>query len=293
MEATAATIDMHPMWVNLEPAMPILEGYEQAEDDRNVFACIASYANSQGIAWPTYRNIVHKTGLALQRVKRSAWRLAFKNLLAIPRKEKKNNDIHPRNIYQINKDFLRQNPDTRSSHFDGEKWKPFAARLKKHVSKAVDNLKQVAVGFAENMAKKPRKQRKQWKQGSSENKPYYSYKYMKAAPIPYYTGEDTPKPSPVDRRIQDMLSEKGFHVTDPAFTKIGLWMLDQLTEKSKLEDYDAMFQQAVEKFNITLPHLSHSSADKQSHLGAVRDVRYVSPGDDPKTLGGILGGALA
>ena len=289
MEATAVTIDNHPMWVNLEPAYPELEGYPEAELDRKVLTVIACYANSQGIAFPLQATIADILGEIKMNVNRSVHRLIDKRLIKIMRKEKKYNDIHPRCIYGVASDMVRETPDMRSSHFDAEKWRVIAARLKKHVAKAVDNLKQVAAGFAENMAKKPKKQRKQ---RSSENKPYYSPQYKKAAPIPYSTGEDIPKPSPVDRRIQDMLFEKGFQVTDPAFTKIGLWMLDRLTEKSKPEDYDAMFQRAVEKFAITLPRVSHP-VDSRSHSDAVRDVRLVSPGDDPLGFNGALGAAFA
>ena len=292
MEATAVTIDNHPMWVNLEPAYPELEGYPEAELDRKVLTVIACYANSQGTAFPLQATIADILGEIKMNVNRSVHRLIDKRLIKILRKEKKYNDIHPRCIYGVASDMVRETPDMRSSHFDAEKWRVIAARLKKHVADAVDTVKQVAVNAAQKMAKKPRKQRKQWKQGSSENKPYYSYKYMKAAPIPYSTGEHTPQPSPVDRRIQDMLVEKGFQVTDPAFTKIGLWMLDRLTEKSKPEDYDAMFQQAVEKFAITLPRVSQP-VDSRSHSDAVHDVRLVSPDEEPKTLGSVLGGALA
>ena len=292
MEATAVTIDNHPMWVNLESAYSELEGYPEAELDRKVLTVIACYANSQGIAFPLQATIADILGEIKMNVNRSVHRLTDKRFIKILRKEKKYNDIHPRCIYGVASDMVRETPDMRSSHFDAEKWRVIAARLKKHVADAVDAVKQVAVKAAKSMAEKPRKQRKQWKQGSSENKPYYSYKYMKAAPIPYSTGEDTPKPSPVDRRIQDMLFEKGFQVTDPAFTKIGLWMLDRLTEKSKPEDYDAMFQRAVEKFSITLPRVSQP-VDSRSHSDAVRDVRMMSSEDEPKTMGGILGAAFA
>ena len=292
MEATAVTIDNHPMWVNLESAYSELEGYPEAELDRKVLTVIACYANSQGIAFPLQATIADILGEIKMNVNRSVHRLTDKRFIKILRKEKKYNDIHPRCIYGVASDMVRETPDMRSSHFDAEKWRVIAARLKKHVADAVDAVKQVAVKAAKSMAEKPRKQRKQWKQGSSENKPYYSYKYMKAAPIPYSTGEDTPKPSPVDRRIQDMLFEKGFQVTDPAFPKIGLWMLDRLTEKSKPEDYDAMFQQAVEKFSITLPRVSQP-VDSRSHSDAVRDVRMMSSEDEPKTMGGILGAAFA
>ena len=292
MEATAVTIGNHPMWVNLEPAYQVLEGYPEAELDRKVFTVIACYANSQGIAFPLQATIADILGEIKMNVNRSVHRLIDKCLIKSLRKEKKYKDIHPRCIYQVVKALLRKEPDTRSSHFDAEKWRVIAARLKKFVADAVDTVKQVAVDAAQKMAKKPRKPRKQWKQGSSENKPYYSYKYMKAAPIPYSTGEDIPEPSPVDRRIQDMLFEKGFSATDPAFPKIGLWMLDRLTEKSKPEDYDAMFQRAVEKFAIALPRVSQP-ADSRSHSDAVRDVRLMSSEDEPKTLGSMLGGALA
>lgn len=296
MEAAAATIDMRPMWVDLEPAMPILEGYEQAEDDRKVYACIASYANSQGIAWPTYRNIVHKTGLALQRVKRSAWRLAFKNLLAIPRKEKKNNDIHPRNIYQINKDFLRQNPDTRSSHFDGEKWKPFAARLKKYVSKAVDNLKQVAVDAAENMsARKREKARKQWKQ-SYQNNSYRSYGYRE----PALTPEELERKHWIDQLIQQAendLSKAG--MMDGYYPALR-YIADHV--KKTPEQYDQILQEAIARFKdyVAPDPMEAYEQDanghwwlKKSYKSHVADVRVMSSEDEPKTLGGILGAAVA
>lgn len=291
-----ATLDTHPMFVDLEPAWTVLEGYPEAELDRKVLTLIAGDANSRGVSYPTIKTMAEKLRETAKRVWYSVQRLIAKGLIKILRKEKKYQDKHPRNIYQIVKALLRTEPDKQSSHFDAEKWKTIAARLKKFVSDAVDGVKQVAVDAAQNMAsarkRKPRKPRKQWKQGSSENKPYYSYKYMKAAPIPYSTGEDTPKPSPVDRRIQDMLFEKGFQVTDPAFPKIGLWMLDRLTEKSKPEDYDAMFQRAVEKFAIALPRVSQP-VDSRSHSDAVRDVRMMSSEDEPKTLGGILGAAFA
>lgn len=291
MEATAVTIDNHPLWVNLEPAFQVLEGYEQAELDRKVFACFAGYANSQGVCDPLQKTIAEKLGETAMNVCRSVHRLVDKCLISIPRKEKKYNDIHPRNITQINKALLRKEPDKLSSHFDAEKWRVIAARLKKFVSDAVDEVKQVAVNAAKKMAKKPRKPRKQWKQ--SYQRPYYSVENMKAAyPTAEESVEHTPQPSPVDRRIQDMLFEKGFQVTDPAFTKIGFWMLDRLTEKSKPEDYDAMFQQAVEKLAITLPRVSHPAANR-SHSDAVRDARLMSPDDEPKTLGNVLGGASA
>lgn len=297
MEATAVTIDNHPLWVNLEPAFQVLEGYEQAELDRKVFACFAGYANSQGVCDPLQKTIAEKLGETAMNVCRSVHRLVDKCLISIPRKEKKYNDIHPRNITQINKALLRKEPDKLSSHFDAEKWRVIAARLKKFVSDAVDEVKQVAVSAAKNMSNAKKRKRKQWKQSqnssSDTNTPYYSYQNMRAAyPTVEESVEPTPKPSPVDRRIQDMLFEKGFQVTDPAFTKIGFWMLDRLTEKSKPEDYDAMFQQAVEKLAITLPRVSHPAGNR-SHLDAARDARLMSPDDEPKTLGNVLGGASA
>lgn len=292
MGATAVTIDMHPMWVDLEPAMPMLEGYEQAEDDRKVYACIASYVNSQGIAWPTYRNIMHKTGLALQRVKRSVWRLVFKNLLAIPRKEKKKNDIHPRNIYQINKDFLRQDPDTRSSHFDAEKWKPFAARLKKYVSKAVDKVKQVAVDAAENMSARKRKPRKQWKQNYQRS--YGSY----AEPV--LTPEELERKHWIQQLIQQ--AENDLSKTD---IRDGYYLALRYTAdhvKKTPEQYDQILQDAIAKFKdyVEPDPMEAYEQDanghwwlKKSYKSHVPDVRLMSSEDEPTTLGGILGAAFA
>ena len=295
MEATAVTIDNHPMWVNLESAYSELEGYPEAELDRKVLTVIACYANSQGIAFPLQATIADILGEIKMSVNRSVHRLTDKRFIKIVRKEKKYNDIHPRCIYSVASDMVRETPDMRSSHFDAEKWRVIAARLKKHVADAVDAVKQVAVKAAKSMSAsaKPRKRsKKQWKQwqNGSYQRPYYSVENMKAAyPTVEESAKPTPKPSAVDRRIQDMLFGKGFQVTDPAFPKIGLWMLDRLTEKSKPEDYDAMFQQAVEKFGIALP----CSADKQSQPSLVRDVRWVSPGDDPMNLGGAFGAVFA
>ena len=284
-------LDEHPMFINIEEAFTVLTGYPEAELDRKVLTCIASCANSQGVAWPTQQWVAATINEIKMSVCRSTKRLKDKNLFTIG-KEKKGKDRNPRNVYTFNPGLLRKNPDTRSSHFDAGKWGRVAARLKKYVSKAVDNLKQVAVGAAKTMSAGKRKPRKQWQNGSYQH-PYYSYQNMKAAyPTAEESAKPTPKPSAVDRRIQDMLSEKGFSVTDPAFPKIGLWMLDRLTEKSKPEDYDAMFQQAVEKFSITLPRVSQP-VDSRSHSDAVRDVRMMSSEDEPKTMGGILGAAFA
>ena len=293
-----ATLDMHPMFVDLEPAWTVLEGYPEAELDREVFTLIASDANSKGVSYPTIKTMAEKLGEAAKRVWQSVQRLIAKGLIKILRKEKKYQDKHPRNIYQIVKALLRTEPDKRSSHFDAGKWRVIAARLKKFVSDAVDGVKQVAVNAAKSMSAsaKPRKRsKKQWKQwqNGSYQRPYYSVENMKAAyPTVEESAKPTPKPSAVDRRIQDMLFGKGFSATDPAFPKIGLWMLDRLTEKSKPEDYDAMFQQAVEKFAITLPRVSQP-VDSRSRSDAVHDVRLVSPDEEPKTLGNILGAAFA
>lgn len=294
MEATACSIDMHPMFVDLEPARSVLEGYPEAELDLKVFACIAGDANSRGVSFPTLRTIADKIGDTLKRVAASVKRLIAKGLIKILRKEKKYKDIHPRNIYQVVKALLRKEPDTRSSHFDAEKWKVVAARLKKFVTDAVDDMKQVAAGFAQSMAsakKRKRKQNGSYQCNSYTNTPYSSYQNMRAAYPPAGTGEKNHDgPSPLESRVMDSLSNLGLDPWEDDFQKAGHYMLDHLSNEPTDEEYDAMFQEAVGLFNLP-NHVSH--LNRQSHSSTVRDVRMVSPGDEPMGLKGAFGAAFA
>ena len=291
MAEAAATIDMHPIWVNLEPAFQVLEGYEQAELDRKVFACFAGYANSQGVCDPLQKTIAEKIGETAMNVNRSVHRLADKYLIKILRKEKKYKDIHPRNITQINKALLRQEPDKLSSHFDAEKWKVIAARLKKFVADAVDNVKQVAAGFAQSMASaKTSARKRQRKQNGSYRRPYYSYQNMRAAQPPVYTKPEHEGPGPLESRVMDSLFNLGLEPWGDAFQKAGHYMLDHLPNEPTDEEYDRLFQEAVGKFNLP-NHVSH--LNNQSHPSHVRDVRMVSPGDEPMGLKSAFGAAFA
>lgn len=292
MEATACSIDMHPMFVDLEPAKPVLEGYPEAGLDLKVFACIAGDANSRGVSFPTLRTIADKVGDTLKRVDASVKRLIAKGLIKVLRKEKKYKDIHPRNIYQVVKALLRKEPDKLSSHFDAEKWKTIAARLKKFVADAVDQVKQVAVDAAKTMSARKRKPRKQWKQNGSYQRPYYSYQNMRAAQPPVYTKPEHEGPGPLESRVMDSLFNLGLEPWGDAFQKAGHYMLDRLSNEPTDEEYDRLFQEAVGKFN--LPKTSHvSHLNRQSHSSTVRDVRMVSPGDDPMGLKSAFGAAFA
>ena len=292
-----STLDMHPMFVDLEPAKPVLEGYPEAELDLKVFACIAGDANSRGVSFPTIKTMGEKLGETEKRVWQSVQRLIAKQLLKIIKKEKKYQDKHPRNIYQIVKALLRTEPDTRSSHFDAEKWKTIAARLKKFVADAVDDMKQVAAGFAQNMAsakKRKRKQNGSYQRNSYTNTPYYSYQNMRAAYPPAETGEkDHDGPGPLERRVMDSLFDLGLEPWGDSFQKAGHYMLDHLSNEPSDEEYDRLFQEAVGKFNLPkTPHVSQP-VNNQSHPSHVRDVRMVSPGDDPMGLNSAFGAAFA
>ena len=251
MAEAAATIDMHPIWVNLEPAFQVLEGYEQAELDREVFACFAGYANSQGVCDPLQKTIAEKIGETAMNVNRSVHRLVDKYLIKILRKEKKYKDIHPRNITQINKALLRKEPDMRSSHFDAEKWKPFAARLKKFVSDAVDDMKQTVTAFAETMASAKKKQRahhnRTWKQSST---PYYSELNKRGAHPPVYQGPKYPDISPFESRVEDSLLSMGIELWDKKAQDVWHYMRDKLSNEPSDEEYDALWKETVGKFNL-------------------------------------------
>lgn len=293
--AEAAALDMHPMWVNLEPAYQVLEGYLEADLDRKVLALIAADANSKGVSFPTIKTMAEKLGDTAKRVWYSVQRLIAKGLIKILRKEKKYKDIHPRNIYQVVKALLRKEPDKLSSHFDAEKWKTIAARLKKFVADAVDNVKQVAADAAQSMANAKKRQRKQngSYQHSSSNRPYYSYQNMRAAYPPADTGEKEPDgPGPLERRVMDSLFDLGLEPWGDAFQKAGHYMLDHLSNEPTDEEYDAMFREAVGKFNLPKTHASQP-VNTQSHSSTVRDVRMVSPGDDPMGLKSAFGAAFA
>lgn len=295
MEATAATIDMHPMWVNLEPAYPFLEGYSQAELDRKVLQVIACYANSQGIAYPLQATIADILGVIKMDVNRSVHRLVDKGLIKILCKKKKYQDIHGRNIYQLVKALLRTEPDTRSSHFDAEKWKPFAARLKKFVSDAVDGVKQVAVKAAKSMAEKPRKRsKKQWKQW--RNKSYADLTVEEKQAL----AEEQAR-----RNRLHLLYQNASDDLAKARVVEGHWLACRYMEKrlrENPEQYDQILQDAIEKFKDYQDTTSFEGrvlhgldplTGKSVSDGTVADARMVSSEDDPKTLGGILGAAFA
>lgn len=296
MEATAATIDEHPMWINLEKAYQELQGYPEAELDRKVLTVIASYANSQGIAFPLQATVADVLGEIKMTVNRSVHRLIDKCFIKVLRKEKKYNDIHPRCIYGIASDMVRETPDMRSSHFDAEKFRVIAARLRKHVTDAVDTVKQVAAGFAENMANAKARQRskKQWKQNNSYPRPYYSYENKRAAQPPVYTRPEHDGPGPLERRVMDSLFDLGLKPWGDAFQKAGHYMLDHLSNEPTDDEYDAMFQEAVGKFDLPkTPHVPQPSVNDRLRSSSVQEVRLMSSEDEPKTVGDILGAAFA
>ena len=116
---------------------------------------------------------------------------------------------------------------------------------------------------------------------------------MRAAYPPAETGEKEPDgPGPLERRVMDSLFDLGLEPWGDAFQKAGHYMLDRLSNEPSDEEYDAMFQEAVGKFNLPkTPHVSH--LNRQSHPSHVRDVRMVSPGDEPLGFKGALGAAFA
>lgn len=290
MAEAAAAIDMHPMWVNLEPAYPELEGYPEAELDRKVLTVIACYANSQGTAFPLQATIADIIGEIKMNVNRSVHRLIDKRLIKILRKEKKYNDIHPRCIYGVASDMVRETPDMRSSHFDAEKWRVIAARLKKHVADAVDGMKQVAVNAAKKMAKKPRKPRKQWRNGSYQR----SYGYSE----PVLSSEERQRQD----RINQLCQKAGSDLAN-AHVDEGHWLACRYMEKrlrETPEQYDSILQDAIEKFKDYEDTISFEGRVKHGlnpltgeRVSNVSDVRMMSSEDEPKTLGGILGAAFA
>lgn len=296
MEATAATIDMHPMWVNLEPAYQVLEDYPEAELDLKVLALIAADANSKGVSFPTIKTMAEKLGETAKRVWYSVQRLIAKGLIKILRKEKKYQDIHPRNIYQVVKALLRKEPDTRSSHFDAEKWRVIAARLKKFVSDAVDGVKQVAVKAAKSMAGKPRKRsKKQWN-NSYQNNSYRSYGYREPALTPEEI-EHKHRIGQLIQQAEDDLSKTG--MGDGYYPALR-YIADRV--KKTPDEYDSILQEAIARFKdyVEPDPMEAYEQDanghwwlKKSYKSHVPDVRLMSSEDEPKTLGGILGGAFA
>ena len=299
MEATAVTIDNHPMWVNLEPAYPELEGYPEAELDRKVLTVIACYANSQGTAFPLQATIADILGEIKMNVNRSVHRLIDKRLIKIMRKEKKYNDIHPRCIYGVASDMVRETPDMRSSHFDAEKWRVIAARLKKHVAKAVDNLKQVATSVAESMAsarkRKPRAHgNRAWKQW--RNKSY--------ADLTVEEKQALAEEQARRNRLQ-LLYQNASDDLAKANVVEGHWLACRYMEKrlkKTPEQYDQILQDAIEKFKDyqdttsfegRVRHGLNPLTGGRASDGTVADVRLMSSEDEPKTLGGILGAAFA
>ena len=232
MAEADATMALHPMWINLEPAMEELQGYPQAELDLKVFACIAGYANSQGVAFPLQATIADKIGETKMNVNRSVHRLVDKCFLKVLRQEKKYNDIHPRNVYGIASDMVRETPDTRSSHFDAEKWRVVAARLKKHVVDAVEKVKQVASSAAENMSARKRKPRahRTWKEWQQDKEKAEIKRRDEAARFSQQTDHD--------------LEE-----TPLMKTPSGLWMAKRWMMKHRQEkEYSQLLQEAVQRF---------------------------------------------
>lgn len=298
MEATAAAIDMHPMWVNLEPAYQVLEGYPEAELDRKVFACIAGYANSQGVCDPLQKTIANKIGELAMTVSRSVHRLIDKNLIKVPRKEKKYKDKHPRNIYQVVKALLRTEPDKRSSHFDAEKWRVIAARLKKFVADAVDGVKQVAVKAAENMSARKRKPRahgnRAWKQCRGK-----SYADLTVEEKQALAEEQARR-----NRLQ-LLYQNAADDLAKANVVEGHWLACRYMEKrlrETPEQYDSILQDAIEKFkdyqDLTsfegrVSHGLNPLTGKRVSDGTVAGVRMTSSDDEPMSLKGAFGAAFA
>lgn len=230
MASAAYQLDDHPMWVNMEEALPVLTGYPQADLDRKVFTCIASYADSRGVSWPTLRSIAKKVEDTVKNVEHSVWRLADKCLFTITKK-KMRNDIHDRNIYHLVSGLLRREPDTQSNHFDAEKWKPFAARLKKYVNKAVDQVKKIAVDAAQNMSAAKRKPRKKtWKEWQQEKEKEQAEHRAEAARAAQRIDHDLEK-TPLMRSPH------------------GLWMAERWMMKHRGEkDYSQLLQEAVQRF---------------------------------------------
>ncbi len=298
-------VDEHPMFINLEPAMPVLQGYDQAEDDYKVATAIAGYADSKGVAWPTLRNIVNRTGLPLKRVNRSVWRLERKRLFAITKK-KKRNDIHERNIYHFTRGLIRETPDMRSNHYDAKKWERVAACLKQFVDTAVDTMKQVASSVAENMSaakKKPRAHYKRtWNQRQNNSQQDYHWnKWKQSHQEPVLTPEERQRQAWIQQLRQQ--AEKDLN---KAHVYEGGWLAMRYIEKRLAEtpeQYDSILQDAIAKFKDYQDSTSFEGRVRhgldpmgiygKSQLSSVQDVRFMSPDDEPTTLGNVLGGVSA
>lgn len=135
-------------------AVQSFSDYPGNSTDRAVFAVIAEYANSQGIAYPTMRAIANKIGKTAIEVCRSVHRLIEKGFMTVS-KALKRNDKHPRNVYRIARRYLRKEADTASSHYIAEKWaklkasaKDVAAAVQKHVTNAAGALSARAAEIA-------------------------------------------------------------------------------------------------------------------------------------------------
>lgn len=297
-------LDEHPMFINIEEAFTVLTGYPEAELDRKVFTCIASCANSQGVAWPTQQWVATTVNELKMSVCRSTKRLKDKNLFAIG-KEKKGNDRNPRNVYTFNPGLLRKNPDTRSSHFDAGKWGRVAAQLKKFVSDAVDDMKQVVTGFAQTMsanAKTSAKKRKTRAHRAWNQRDYRQNSWKQSYEEPALSPEERQRQDWINRLIQqgkDVLEKA--HMTSDGEWEARRYIRKCLTKTP--EKYDSILQDAIEKFkdfqNLNCFEtrvqlgLDPLGVYKQSHPGSVSDVRCVSPGDEPMSLKGAFGAAFA
>lgn len=294
-------LDEYPMWINMEPAMEEITGYPEAEIDRKVLLSIAGFANSQGVAWPTQRCVAHQTGYSATTVCASTKRLQDKDWLKVAAQKKmKKTDRHPRNIYVLASDIVRETPDMRSNHFDAEKWKAIAARLKKHVSDAVDDMKQVAAGFAQSMSasvkKRQRRAHRTWNRQDYRQNSWNQRSY------------EEPAISLEERQRQDWINhliQQGDDALEKADMSVdGVWEAQRYIRKRLTktpEKYDSILAEAVEKFkdfqNLncfeTRVQLGlNPIVNNQSH-STVSDVRLVSPGNEPMSLGSVLSGALA
>lgn len=153
-------IDENPLHIDAKALHEAVNRYYDDPIGDRVALAIASYANSNGVAFPGFDLLAELTGYTYEQISRAIHRLQALGILTIKRRRSKGAE-RAHNVYKFCKRLIRKVVDICSAHFiaNVEKWraegKDVAQAIKKRARKSIDDLTAKAEKMAQLFQERP------------------------------------------------------------------------------------------------------------------------------------------
>ena len=153
-------IDYSPLHIDAQALHEAVNRYYDDPIGDRVALAIATYANSNGVAFPGFATLAELTGYTYEQISRATHRLQALGILKITRRRAKGAS-HAHNVYKFCKRLIHSVIDICSAHFIGnlQKWKAaasdVAAAVKQKARAAVDTVVEQAGKLAAVFQEKP------------------------------------------------------------------------------------------------------------------------------------------